>query len=119
YPFASVEEWEIASFITRSNMTVAATNEFLKLRLTANMNLSFATAKDLRSRIEILPQGPVWKAIPWKTRHPTKTPLTLYYRDPVGCLQSLLNNPLAQDFIQYSPFRLWATSKKLMRIYTE
>ncbi|KAJ7659007.1 hypothetical protein B0H17DRAFT_1171830 [Mycena rosella] len=119
YPFASVEEWEIASFITRSNMTVAATNEFLKLRLTANINLSFATAKDLRSRMEILPQGPVWKAIPWKTRHPTKTPLTLYYRDPVECLQSLLNNPLAQDFIQYSPFRLWATSKKLMRIYTE
>jgi hypothetical protein len=33
YPFASANEWELASYITRSNMTVAATDDFLKLRL--------------------------------------------------------------------------------------
>ncbi|KAJ6521962.1 hypothetical protein DFH09DRAFT_1251065 [Mycena vulgaris] len=119
YPFASADEWEITSFIVRSNMTVAATDEFLKLRLTAKMSLSFETAKDLRSRIEILPSGPEWQAITWKTQYPTKSPLTLYYRDPLECLQTLLRNPLIQDFIQFSPFRLWATSEKLMRVYTE
>ncbi|KAJ6596774.1 hypothetical protein DFH09DRAFT_905105 [Mycena vulgaris] len=119
YPFASADEWEITSFIVRSNMTVAATDEFLKLRLTAKMSLSFETAKDLRSRIEILPSGPEWQAITWKTQYPTKSPLTLYYRDPLECLQTLLRNPLVQDFIQFSPFRLWATSEKLMRVYTE
>jgi hypothetical protein len=33
YPFASADEWELASYIIRSNMTVAATDDFLKLRL--------------------------------------------------------------------------------------
>ncbi|KAJ7910233.1 hypothetical protein B0H13DRAFT_2232945 [Mycena leptocephala] len=119
YPFASADEWELASYIIRSNMTVAATDEFLKLRLTAKMHLSFKSAKDLRSRIEILPTGPEWKAIPWTTRYPTKNPLTLYYRDPLECLQALLSNPLVQDFIHFTPFRLWETSEKLMRIYSE
>jgi hypothetical protein len=31
--FASADEWELASFIIRLNMTVAAADEFLKLRL--------------------------------------------------------------------------------------
>ncbi|KAJ7911544.1 hypothetical protein B0H13DRAFT_2328201 [Mycena leptocephala] len=119
YPFASAEEWELAVFITKCNMTIADTNEFLKLRLTARMNLSFKTANDLRSRIESLPKGPVWKATPWKSNYPTKRPLTLYYRDPLECLQSLLGNPLVQDFIQYTPFRLWKSAEKLMRVYTE
>ncbi|KAJ7807710.1 hypothetical protein B0H13DRAFT_2243903 [Mycena leptocephala] len=119
YPFASADEWELASYIIRSNMTVAATDEFLKLRLVSKMHLSFKSAKDLRSRIEILPTGPEWKAIPWTTRYPTKNPLTLYYRDPLECLQALLSNPLVQDFIHFTPFRLWETSEKLMRIYSE
>lgn len=83
------------------------------------MNLSFQTAKDMRSRIESLPPGPQWKAIPWKPSHPTKTPLTLFYRDPLECLQALLSNPLVQDFIEYTPFRLWDSSAKLMRKYSE
>ncbi|KAJ7029159.1 hypothetical protein C8F04DRAFT_1212028 [Mycena alexandri] len=85
----------------------------------AKMHLSFRTAKDLRSRIEILPKGPEWKAIPWQTEYATKSPLTLYYRDPLECLQYLLSNPLIQDHVQFMPFRLWANSDKLMRIYTE
>jgi Plavaka transposase len=83
------------------------------------MNLSFHTAKDLRSRIEILPKGPEWKATPWSTTYPTKKPLTLYYRDPLECLQSLLSNPLIQDFVHFTPFRLWSNSARLMRVYTE
>lgn len=33
YPFASADEWEVASYLTRSNMTVVQIDEFLKLRL--------------------------------------------------------------------------------------
>lgn len=83
------------------------------------MNLSFRSAKDLRSRIESLPPGPQWKAKSWKTDHPTKKPLTLYYRDPLECLQSLLANPLIQDYIEYTPYRLWSEAGKLMRVYTD
>ncbi|KAJ7891457.1 hypothetical protein B0H13DRAFT_1625951 [Mycena leptocephala] len=83
------------------------------------MNLSFKTANDLRSQIERLPKGLVWKATRWETNYPTKRPLALYFRDPPECLQSLLGNPLVQDFIQYTPFRLWNCAAKLMRVYTE
>ncbi|KAJ7808909.1 hypothetical protein B0H14DRAFT_3090219 [Mycena olivaceomarginata] len=119
YPFASADEWEVASYLARSNMTVVQIDEFLKLRLTAKMNLSFQSAKDLRSRIESLPPGPQWKAKSWKTDHPTKKPLTLYYRDPLECLQSLLANPLIQDYIEYTPFRLWSEAGRLFRVYTD
>ncbi|KAJ7016326.1 hypothetical protein C8F04DRAFT_1215740 [Mycena alexandri] len=119
FPFCSADEWEFASFISNSNMSNRSIDELLNLRLSAKMHLSFRTAKDLRSRIEILPKGPEWKAIPWQTEYPTKSPLTLYYRDPLECLQYLLSNPLIQDHVQFTPFRLWANSDKLMRIYTE
>ncbi|KAJ7036721.1 hypothetical protein C8F04DRAFT_1336137, partial [Mycena alexandri] len=119
FPFASGEEWEYASFLSFSNLSQAAIDEMLKLRLVPKMNLSFRTAKDLRSRIETLPKGPEWKAMPWTTTYPTKKPLTLYYRDPLECLQSLLSNPLIQDFVHFTPFRLWSNSAKLMRVYTE
>lgn len=33
YPWASMDEWELVSFINRCNMTVSDTDEFLKLRL--------------------------------------------------------------------------------------
>ncbi|KAJ7922514.1 hypothetical protein B0H13DRAFT_2230452 [Mycena leptocephala] len=101
YPFASAEEWELAAFITKCNMTIADTNEFLKLRLTARMNLSFKTANDLRSQIESLPKGPVWKATRWETNYPTKRPLTF------------------PGLHTYTPFRLWNCAAKLMRVYTE
>ncbi|KAJ6524938.1 hypothetical protein B0H19DRAFT_1085060 [Mycena capillaripes] len=56
YPFASAEEWEFASFIIRSNLTIAKTDELLQQRLTERMALSFHSAKDLRSR-DRLPPG--------------------------------------------------------------
>lgn len=85
------------------------------------MGLSFNTTKDLRSRIEMLPKGPQWKAVPWPSPGgtPVKEPLTLFYRDALECLESLLQNPLVQDHIGYTPFKLFTTAEKTMRAYTE
>lgn len=33
YPFASQLEWEMASYLLKSGLSMAATNEFLKLQL--------------------------------------------------------------------------------------
>ncbi|KAJ7816384.1 hypothetical protein B0H13DRAFT_2242446 [Mycena leptocephala] len=82
YPFASAEEWELASD-------------------------------------RELAQGPGLEGYTLEIQLPDQTTLTLYYRDPLECLQSLLGNPLVQDFIQYTPFRLWKSAEKLMRVYTE
>ncbi|KAJ7725009.1 hypothetical protein DFH07DRAFT_871814 [Mycena maculata] len=103
YLFTSPEEWELALFLSRSNMSIAAIDEFRKLRLP---HRDFAP-------------GPTWNALPWATVNPTKNPLTLYYRDPLECLQELLSNPLVSDFIHFTPFRMWATAEKLVWIYTE
>jgi hypothetical protein len=81
--------------------------------------LSFRTASQLRARAELLPQGPQWFAKPWKTHHPTKLPISLYWRDPVACLESILHNPLIADHVDMVPFRLFKTAEKTMRIYTE
>ena len=85
-----------------------------------NAGLSFHTAKDLRNRAEILPLGPSWKSKPWPTVLPTKQKkLFLYYRDPIDCLQSILHNPLFQDYIQFDPFQLFWSAEGAMRVYTE
>lgn len=84
-----------------------------------NVGLSFRTAKDLRNRAEILPLGPSWKSKPWPTVFPTKQKLFLYYRDPIECLQSILHNPLFQDYIEFHPFQLFSSAEGAMRVYTE
>jgi hypothetical protein len=84
-----------------------------------NIGLSFHTAKDLRNRAEILPLGPSWKSKLWPTLVPTKQTLFLYYRDPIDCLQSILHNPLFQDYIQFDPFQLFWSAEGAMRVYTE
>ncbi|KAJ7681615.1 hypothetical protein B0H17DRAFT_1138365 [Mycena rosella] len=55
----------------------------------------------------------------WRTEFPTKRPLTLFYRNPVELLETLLQNPLVQDHIHYTPFRLYTTAAKTMRAYSE
>ena len=84
-----------------------------------NIGLSFHTAKDLRNRAEILPLGPSWKSKLWQTDFPTKQILFLYYRDPIECLQSILHNPLVQDYIEFHPFQLFWSAEGAMRVYTE
>ncbi|KAJ7726477.1 hypothetical protein B0H16DRAFT_1332097 [Mycena metata] len=119
YPFASSGEWELAAFLNGSGLSLAKTEQFLKLPLVGQMNLSFKTAKELRSRIESLPKGPLWKSTTWKTPYPTKKPLTLYYRDPIECLQSLMSNPLLKGSIDFTPFKLWKTAERVVRVYNE
>ncbi|KAJ7130254.1 hypothetical protein C8R44DRAFT_872081 [Mycena epipterygia] len=121
YPFATSDEWQLASFLNRSSLSVAETDEFLRSQMVKKMGLSFRTTKDLRSRIEMLPKGPQWQAEPWPSLggFPVKEPLTLFYRDALECLESLLQNPLVQDHIDYTPFKLFTTAEQTMRVYTE
>ncbi len=137
YPFATRKEWELAAFLLKSKLSMAAIDEFLKLELVSffqysqhnclsfwflqikDAHLSFSTAKDLRSRAEVLPVGPKWMSKRVETPIPTKKPIELFYRNPVDCLQALLRNPLLKDHISFSPFRLYESAAKVMRTYTE
>lgn len=135
YPFASRMEWDLASFLLRSKLSMVDIDTFLNLDLVSqliidcsvkteslqvqNMKLSFHTAKELRSRAEILPSGPLWKSTPVQTKYPTKQPLKLYYRDPLDCLQALIINPLAQDHLHFEPLKLFKTAEQTIRVYNE
>jgi hypothetical protein len=67
----------------------------------------------------MLPPGPQWKCQPWNPVHPTKNPVKLYYRDAIECLESLFGNPLFVDALQFTPFRLFMATEKLVRAYSE
>lgn len=83
------------------------------------LSLSFRSAKQLRGLAEMLPAGPQWKRQRMNTTHPTKSKVYLYYRDPVECLEALFSNPLFQGKMDFIPRRVWTTSARLVRRYSE
>ena len=56
---------------------------------------------------------------PDATTHPTKSPVKLFYRDPLQCIESLLNSPLSADDIELSPYQVFRTAEKTVRVYSE
>ncbi|KAG1843085.1 hypothetical protein C8R48DRAFT_619062 [Suillus tomentosus] len=119
YPFASREEWEVADFLLRSPLSMAAINQFLGLPMILRLKLSFRNAKELRSRAEMLPKGPSWKCQTIPSLNPTKSPIRLFWRDPVECLESLFSNPLFHDQLDFVPCCVYTTSAQLLRVYSE
>jgi hypothetical protein len=138
YPFASRDEWEFAAFLLRSDLSMASIDSLLSLNLVSStcnfdhtkysylcsaqvksLKLSFGTARKLRGLAELLPKGPVWQCKVWKTVYSTKKKLTLFYRDPLECIQSILHNPLMKDHIKFKPLRIFESASRAMRIYTE
>ena len=73
----------------------------------------------LRTFSEMLISSPHWQYKVWETRYPTKSVVRLFYRDPLECIQSLLESPLIQDHIWFAPFQLFKTAEKAVRVYTE
>ncbi|KAJ7453564.1 hypothetical protein B0H11DRAFT_1740912, partial [Mycena galericulata] len=80
-----------------------------------HLSFSFSSAKELRARAELLPSGPPWKA---KTityeGYPTKSPLILYYRDPLECIRFLLNNPLLKNHLDLIPKKTFRDGKRVI-----
>ncbi|KAH7919025.1 hypothetical protein BV22DRAFT_1023699, partial [Leucogyrophana mollusca] len=102
-PFTSQQDWEMASWLLRSGLSMGSINSLLSLELMQKLPLSFRMAKELHGHAELLPSGPRWlsKVIP--TTFPTKSPIVLYWCDPLECLESLFNNPLYHGKIDFTP----------------
>ncbi|KAG1810372.1 uncharacterized protein HD556DRAFT_1454247 [Suillus plorans] len=49
----------------------------------------------------------------------TKSPIRLFWRDPVECLESLFSNPLPHDKLDFIPRRVYKTAERLLRVYSE
>ncbi|KAF8213514.1 hypothetical protein K438DRAFT_1902566 [Mycena galopus ATCC 62051] len=118
YPFASQAEWQMASFLLRSGMTMRDIDDFLKLQLVCDcLPLSFKSAAELRGRVEMLPPGPKWKSQEIKYQlYPTQSPIVLYYRDPLECIEFLLQNPLIHEHLELVPTQKFRDSR---HVYNE
>ncbi|KAG6372397.1 hypothetical protein JVT61DRAFT_7869 [Boletus reticuloceps] len=119
YPFSTAEDWEVASFLLTSKLSMRAINDFLSLKLIKMLPLSFSSAKELHSHAEMLPSGPSWKFQIVPTTHPTKQLIHLYYRDSLECIESLFNNLLFTDQMDLSPYHLFTTAEWVVQLYTE
>ena len=138
YPFASRPDWEFGLWLIRSGLSLAAVDSLLSLGLvslshitgnpTPNSNqitqikdlpISFRTARQLRSLVELLPTGPKWQYRIMQTAAPTKSPVRLFYRDTVECLKALFQHPLFHDKLDLVPRRVYRTAERLVRVYSE
>ncbi|KAH7917570.1 hypothetical protein BV22DRAFT_1026118 [Leucogyrophana mollusca] len=119
YPFASKQDWELASWLLCSGLSMTAIDSFLSLALIILLPLSFRSARQLRLRAEMLPSGPQWKYKTISTAIATKHPARLFYRDVLECTQALLSHPLFEQHISFIPRKVWMNSEQSMRRYDD
>ncbi|KIJ57496.1 hypothetical protein HYDPIDRAFT_48255, partial [Hydnomerulius pinastri MD-312] len=83
--------------------------------------LSFNTAKDLRARIEGLPDVPRWNYQEIKVgSYRTKSPLILYWRDGLEVVKHLFSNPVFAQCIDLAPYQEYEeTPQGPERVYGE
>jgi hypothetical protein len=67
----------------------------------------------------MLPAGPKWKLQVLPTDCPTKSPVRLFFRDPLECLESIFSHPRFAKHMDYVPRRVYKTAEKLVRVYNE
>lgn len=67
----------------------------------------------------MLPSGPRWMSQVLDTSHSMKSPIILYWRDPLECISAILNHPFFHDQLDFTPRKVYSTVQKLCRVYTK
>ncbi|KAI0039113.1 hypothetical protein FA95DRAFT_1504627 [Auriscalpium vulgare] len=120
YPFSCHEDWEFGFFLAESSLSNDEIDALLRLYLMARLAVSFHTAKQLRSKVELLPSGPRWKSkaitLPG---YATKSPMKLFYRDSLECLEHLFGNPLFDGHMDYRPKQVYTAAEHAIRVFSE
>ncbi|KAG1902223.1 uncharacterized protein F5891DRAFT_894998, partial [Suillus fuscotomentosus] len=119
YPFSGRKEWEVASWLLHSGLSMGKIDSFLSLEMIKALSLSFHSAKELRGRAEQLPSGPRWLSRVIETAHPTKSPVVLYWRDPLECIASIINDPSFHNQFNFMPQKVYSTAERTCRIYSD
>ncbi|KAG1856595.1 hypothetical protein C8R48DRAFT_749162 [Suillus tomentosus] len=118
YPFSSRRDWQLAAWLLCSGLSMGKIDSFLSLEMIKDLPLSFRSARELHGRAEMLPSGPHWKSQVINTSHPTKSPVILYWRDPIECIASIFNHPLFHRHMDLTPRKIYSTAERLCRVYT-
>ncbi|KAG1843581.1 hypothetical protein DFJ58DRAFT_717758 [Suillus subalutaceus] len=112
---ADENNWQVTAWLLRSGLSMGNIDSFLSLEMIKDLPLSFCSARELRGRAEMLPSGPCWKSQVIPTSHPTKSPVILYWRDPIECITSIFNHPLFHHHMDLTPCKVYSTAKRLCR----
>ncbi|KAG2109555.1 uncharacterized protein F5147DRAFT_772863 [Suillus discolor] len=102
YPFSCREDWQLAAWLLHSGLSMGKIDSFLSLEM-----------------VKDLPFGPRWMSQIIPTSHPTKSPVILYWHDPLECISSIFNHPLFHDCMDFTPRKVYSTAEKRCCVYTE
>ncbi|KJA17834.1 hypothetical protein HYPSUDRAFT_145923, partial [Hypholoma sublateritium FD-334 SS-4] len=121
YPFANKDEWELVKWMTDASLTQQQIDAFLRLGYVKRNSVSLKSARDIRGRIEALPEVPRWQHQSFDTLggYRTKTPITLYWRNPLDVVKDLYRNPIFSSCLEHNPYRLFSQSQPRDRAYCE
>ncbi|KAG1849729.1 hypothetical protein F4604DRAFT_1509505, partial [Suillus subluteus] len=114
-------DWEIASWLLPSGLSMGKIDSFLSLEMVSK-SFIFHYNSDGKSFVkikEMLPSGPHWMSQVLTTSHPTKSPVVLYWHDPLDCIAAILNHPFFHDRLDFTPCRIYSTAQRLCRVYSE
>lgn len=78
------------------------------------------TAKTQHAHMDELPKAPEWKAQDIKLDgFQTAKPITLFYHNPIECIQALLQNPIYEGQWDFTPWHVYDKSDCQNQIYSE
>ena len=67
-----------------------------------------------------LPKAPEWKMQDVSIDgYRTTKPIVLFYRDPMECIQALLQNPIFEGRWDFTPRRIYDSPDRQNRLYSE
>ncbi|KAG1903190.1 uncharacterized protein F5891DRAFT_897839, partial [Suillus fuscotomentosus] len=113
FPFSSWRNWQVATWLLCSGLSMEKIDSFLSLDMVSieDLPLSFCLAKELQGRAEMLPSGPHWKSQIIPMSHPTKSPVILYWCDPLECIASIFNHPLFHNHMDFTSCKVYTTAE--------
>ncbi|KAI6003367.1 hypothetical protein EDC04DRAFT_2512968, partial [Pisolithus marmoratus] len=116
YPFANLDDWEMANFLLQSKLSMVKINTYLSLKM---VHPSQQSSKELQNQAELLPTRPCWNYRIVNTPYPMKSPAILYFHDPLDCIEALFNHLYYADHMIYTPFCVFTSAERVVREFSE
>lgn len=92
-----------------------------------NVNPAFHNSRSLYQRVDRLDAGPAWNCESFRVTGDRQDrrgnalfeDLELWHRNPVDCIQELLENPAFENHVEFAPQRVYRTNVYTHREYGE
>ncbi|KAI5984560.1 hypothetical protein EDC04DRAFT_2521182, partial [Pisolithus marmoratus] len=110
YPFANLEDWEMANFLLQSKLSMVKIDAFLSLGLVCLSQPFY---------FELLPTGPCWHYRIISMSSPMKSQAILYFHDSLECIKVLFSHPYYADHMIYTPFQVFTSAERVIREFSE